>query len=62
MTCQPMRVICIKIVYQLGCVYNETAIMISHADPDEMPDSVASDLSLHCLTRPICPNFMTNMI
>ena len=25
-------------------------------DTDQMPHSVASDLGLHCLLRPVCPN------
>ena len=25
-------------------------------DPDQMPYSAASDLGLHCLQRPNCPN------
>ena len=25
-------------------------------DPDQMPHSATSDLGLHCLQRPICPN------
>ena len=25
-------------------------------DPDQTPHSVASDLGLHCLLRPVCPN------
>ena len=24
--------------------------------PDQMPHSAASDLGLHCLQRPVCPN------
>ena len=30
--------------------------MTNHVDPDQMPQSAASDLGLHCLQRPICPN------
>ena len=30
--------------------------MANSVDPDQMPHSVASDLGLHCLQRPICPN------
>ena len=29
--------------------------MVNSVDPDQMPHSVASDLSLHCLLRPVCP-------
>ena len=27
-------------------------------DPDQTPHIVASDLGLHCLLRPICPNII----
>ena len=30
--------------------------MANSVDPDQMPHSAASDLGLHCLQRPICPN------
>ena len=30
--------------------------MAGSIDPDQMPSSAASDLGLHCLQRPICPN------
>ena len=30
--------------------------MVNSVDPDKMPHSVVSDLGLHCLQRPICPN------
>ena len=30
--------------------------MANSADPDQMPQNVASDLGLYCLQRPICPN------
>ena len=30
--------------------------MANSVDPDQMPHSVASDLGLHCLQRPIRPN------
>ena len=30
--------------------------MVTSADLDEMPLSVASHLGLHCLLRPVCPN------
>ena len=30
--------------------------MTNSVDPDQMPHSAASDLGLHCLQRPICPN------
>ena len=29
--------------------------MANSVDPDQMPHSVASDLGLHCLLRPVCP-------
>ena len=30
--------------------------MANSADPDQMLHSAASDLRLHCLLRPVCPN------
>ena len=30
--------------------------MANSVDPDQTPRSAASDLGLHCLLRPICPN------
>ena len=30
--------------------------MANRVDPDQMQHSAASDLGLHCLQRPICPN------
>ena len=30
--------------------------MANSVDPDQTPQNVASDLGLHCLQRPICPN------
>ena len=30
--------------------------MAYNEDPDQMPHSVASDLGLHSLKRPICPS------
>ena len=30
--------------------------MANSVDPDQMPHSVASDLGLHSLLRPVCPN------
>ena len=30
--------------------------MCCSVDPDQMPHSATSDLRLHCLQRPICPN------
>ena len=30
--------------------------MANSVDPDQTPRSAASDLDLHCLQRPICPN------
>ena len=32
--------------------------MANSVDPDQMPHSLASDLGLHCLQRPICPNYI----
>ena len=34
----------------------------NRVDPDQMPHSAASDLGLHCLLRPVCPNTRVNMI
>ena len=31
------------------------------ADPDQTPRFVGSDLSLHCLPRPVCPTIKGNM-
>ena len=31
-------------------------------DPDEMTHSVVSDLGLHCLLRPVCPNTLVHII
>ena len=33
--------------------------MANSVDPDQMPHFVASDLGLHCLPRPICPNTLS---
>ena len=30
--------------------------MANSIDPDQTPRSAASDLGLHCLQKPICPN------
>ena len=30
--------------------------MANNVDPNQMPHYAASDLGLHCLQRPICPN------
>ena len=38
------------------CLYNIAGCMANSVDPDQMPRSAASDLGLHCLQRPICPN------
>ena len=35
------------------CMYTCIA---NSVDPDQMPLAAASDLGLHCLQRPICPN------
>ena len=32
------------------CMYGNSV------DPDQTPRSAASDLGLHCMLRPICPN------
>ena len=32
--------------------------MANSVDPDQMPHSAASDLGLHCLQRPVCPNIL----
>ena len=34
--------------------------MADSVDPDQMPLFVASDLGLHCLLRPVCPNIKGN--
>ena len=30
--------------------------MTNSVDPDQTPHSLASDVGLHCLLRPACPN------
>ena len=30
--------------------------MANSVDPDQMPHTLASDLGLHCLLKPVCPN------
>ena len=42
------------------CVKNIAVCMTNRVDPDQMPHSAASDLGLHCLQRPICPNTQGN--
>ena len=37
-------------------VQNIVQCMANSVDPDQMPHYAASDLGLHCLQRPICPN------
>ena len=34
--------------------------MANCVDPGHMSHSVVSDLGLHCLLRPICPNIESN--
>ena len=36
--------------------------MANSADYDQMQHSVASDLGLHCLLKPVCPIFRVIMI
>ena len=31
-------------------------MVANSADPDQTPQNAASDLGLHCLLRPVCPN------
>ena len=31
-------------------------LVANSVDPDQTPRSAASDLGLHCLLRPVCPN------
>ena len=38
------------------CVLNIAVCIAISVDPDQMPHSAASDLGLHCLQMPICPN------
>ena len=38
------------------CVQNIALCVVNGVDPDQSLHSVASDLSLHCLQMPICPN------
>ena len=37
-------------------MYLKYCCMANSVDPDLTPHSAASDLGLHCLQRPICPN------
>ena len=37
-------------------VYNIAGRVANNVDPDQTPRSAASDLVLHCLLRPVCPN------
>ena len=37
-------------------VYKTAGWVASSVDPDQMPQNAASDLGLHCLLRPVCPN------
>ena len=37
---------------------NRLTCLRNSADPDQMPHSVASDLGLHCLLRPVCPSVL----
>ena len=51
LTCQPVHftacsIMCLK---SAGCVANSV-------DPDQMLQHAASDLGLHCLLMPVCPN------
>ena len=36
--------------------------MANSVDPDQMPCPVASDLGLHCLFRPVCPNIKVKYV
>ena len=38
------------------------ACLANSVDSDEMPRSVASHLSLHCLLRPVCPNISLRLM
>ena len=37
-----------------------TGRVANGVDPDQTPRSAASDLSLHCLLRHVCPNSLVN--
>ena len=36
--------------------WNTAGWVVNSVDPDQMPHYVASDLGLHCLLTPVCPN------
>ena len=40
----------------LLCFIEISIFNANSVDPDQMPCSVVSDLGIHCLQRPICPN------
>ena len=38
------------------CAWNIATCMLNNVDADQRPHFAATNLSLHCLYRPICPN------
>ena len=48
------KILDIPFYYLLMCLKG-CLCMANSVDPDQMPHSVASDLCLLCLKRPICP-------
>ena len=44
------------VYYLLMCLKYIAICMANTVDPDQMPQNAASDLGLHCLQKPICPN------
>ena len=38
------------------CDQNIAGWVVNNVGPDQMPHSAASDLCLHCLLMPVCPN------
>ena len=54
---------CTILVLKFEIVHSTTCLcvlkyccMYGSVDPDQTPHSEASDLGLHCLQRPVCPN------
>ena len=44
------------LVLKLGIVRPIAVCIANSVDPDQIPHSAVSDLGIHCLQRPICPN------
>ena len=46
----------VKSVLLHACVSRTDGFEANNVYPDQTPHVSASDLDLHCLTRPVCPN------